>query len=208
MGERFGEDEVFYYNYRRKVIESLALISFILFIILAIGVYVLYLKDKDVWFLRWIRLFFVYLYSQVTTYTLKGAFISSLIGGLVFVTVPTEVVFAKFMLHTHKPYFLLVVYLLGLFLSYNVNYYLGKKLVGLSKRAIGVKKFYSIKGMINRKGGVLIFLFYAIPFMPSQALTTILGVFNYPLTRFYLLFFIGQFLKYFSIILFYKWVVA
>ncbi|MBW2982542.1 VTT domain-containing protein, partial [Candidatus Woesearchaeota archaeon] len=124
-----------------------------------------------------------------------GILYTTLIGGLFFVTIPLELLFIKFLKAGH--FFLLVIsfYLLGLLVSFTINYYIGLKLSGLSKKIISPKKFYKTKGVLNRYGSWAIFAFNVLP-LPAQPLAVILGVFRYNKTRFYALFILGQLIKY------------
>ncbi|RMF07264.1 hypothetical protein D6764_00230 [Candidatus Woesearchaeota archaeon] len=141
--------------------------------------------------------------AEISGRTLLGAFFASLFGGLFFITVPTEAVFIMFLKADLNPYLLFFVYISGFVLSYTLNYFVGLKLAGLSKKIITPRKFYRIKGYINRHGALAVFVFNVLP-LPSQALTTILGVFRYNLARFYLFFLLGQAIKYSLILLSYS----
>ena len=98
------------------------------------------------------------------------------------------------------PFMLVGIYLFGLVLSYTINYYLGMRLANLVQKAITPKKFYKIKGIINKYGVGAIFVFNVLP-LPSQPLSAILGVFKYNKTKFYVFFVLGQLIKYSAIII-------
>jgi membrane protein YqaA with SNARE-associated domain len=129
---------------------------------------------------------------------LLGAFYTSLFGGLFFVFLPMEAVYIRYLKSGFSPFLIILVYVGGFLFSYTANYYIGLKLNNVSKKIISPKKFYKIKGIINRYGAWAIFGFNVLP-LPSQPLSTILGVFRYNKKRFYLFFLLGQLIKYTAI---------
>ena len=66
---------------------------------------------------------------------------------------------------------------------------------GKHLKLISPKKFYKLKGLLNKWGSLAVLLFNATP-LPSQHLSVILGVFRYNKTRFYVFVFLGQLIKY------------
>ena len=55
--------------------------------------------------------------------------------------------------------------------------------------------------MLNKYGALTVLVFNATP-LPAQALAVILGAFRYNKTRFYVLFLLGQLIKYAGITVF------
>jgi membrane protein YqaA with SNARE-associated domain len=132
---------------------------------------------------------------QLKEKSLLGVFYSSFFGGLFFVFLPMEVLFVSLLKDGVNPTMLIILYIVGFLLSYSINYFIGMNLGELSKKLIGAKQFYNIKVAINRYGVLAVFAFNALP-LPSQALSTILGVFKYNKTKFYIFFLSGQLIKY------------
>ena len=108
---------------------------------------------------------------------------------------PLEALFITFLIGGQNGLLLILIYVFGFICSYTLNYYIGYKLSEISRKLITPKKFYKIKGIINRYGSGAIFAFNLFP-LPSQPLAAILGVFKYNKPRFYTLFILGQVFKY------------
>lgn len=129
-----------------------------------------------------------------------GIFLLAFTGGLFFLFLPVDLIFLNFLRSGVDPFLLSGVYLLALIMAHSLNYLIGARLSSLSKKLIPPKKFYTMKGLLNHYGPVVIFVVNALP-LPSPMLSAILGTFRYNLFRFYLLFIPGQAVLYGSILL-------
>jgi membrane protein YqaA with SNARE-associated domain len=205
MVHEFTKESMFSYNLKRKRISSVAMIAGIILVMLFIVYYAFFLRSSDNLLVNAINLISGHIWSQVTGLTLLGALYITLIGGLFFVFMPIEAWFIAF-IGSHNPLLIVALFILGFLVSYSINYYIGRKLNKTSKAMIGPRKFYKIKALINKRGGLAIFAFNALP-LPSQPLSAILGVFRYNKTRFYLYFLLGQLTKYIVISVAYIYII-
>lgn len=193
--EHFKPDTIFSYERNEKLFTAFVLISVGVVIAILILFYLFSWRHSDNIIITTIAGGIGHITTQIGDATLLGVFYGSLIGGLFFVFVPTEALFISFLRADHNPILLIAIYISGFILSYSLNYFVGLKLNRIAKKAIGPKKFYSTKGIMNRYGSLGVFGFNALP-LPSQPLATILGVFKYNKSRFYVLFISGQLAKY------------
>ena len=190
----FKEDRIFPYDRFGKILFGVVIILLGIFIILLIISY-FFLKDSDIFIFILMNAMIKYFSSHIMGATLLGAFYTTAIGGFFLFTIPLEVLFVKFLRAGRPVLFIFILYFLGLIISFTLNYLVGLKLASLSKKLVSPKKFYKIKGALNRWGALTIFLFNAAP-LPAQPLAVILGVFRYNKTRFYVFFLLGQLVKY------------
>lgn len=195
MRKEFVPNTIFSYNLAKKRLFLFIGAIIILTIIGLIVFYVTALRDSDLIVIQIINSSITHLINHVKNGTLLGSFYASLVGGLFFVFMPMEVAFINFLKSESNPVFLIILYNLGFVVSFTINYYIGMKLAGLSKKIITPKKFYKIKSIINKYGALAIFVFNVLPF-PAQPLSAILGVFKYNKARFYFFFILGQTIKY------------
>lgn len=190
----FKEDKIFLY-------EKWAKIGFGIFMIFAGALFVslivsyFFLKDSDITFFRIMNSFISHIIVNMSASSVAGMFYTTFFGGLFFITIPIEVFFVKYLGAGYAFYNVILVYFLGIAFSYTVDYLIGLKLSGLSKKLISPKKFYKLKGLLNKWGSLAVLFFNATP-LPSQHLSVILGVFRYNKTRFYVFVFLGQLIKY------------
>ena len=98
-------------------------------------------------------------------------------------------------LGNNNPYLVLCIFIFGIIISYSLDYLIGMKLSRISKKLISPKKFYNVKSYINRFGNIAILIANGVPFLPSQQVTFILGVFRYNKLRLFVLTVGGQILK-------------
>jgi len=195
----FSKEELFEYSIRKKKLIGIIQISLVVLSIVLIGLYFLFLKNVDFILFNYVEAIVKFIFSEISKGTLLGAFYSTLFGGLFFVTIPNELLFMTIYLGKNNPFMLLSVYLIGLSISYMINYFVGLKFAKLVKHLIPPEKFYQAKGALNRYGKLGIFVFNVLP-LPSQQLTAILGVFKYNKARFYTFFLLGQAVKYIFLI--------
>lgn len=200
MGEKMGaikvfsETRMFSYNRRMKIAFGVAVIFSAILIASSILSYFLVLNKIDSRAVEIFQSVTGHVMSHISSSTILGIIYISLIGGLFFIFMPMEVFIARFITAGNPFFVVLLLYLGGVFISYNVNYFIGLKLSRLSKKLISPRKFYSIKGKLNRYGSWAIFVFN-VPPLPSQILAAVLGVFRYNKTKFYVFFMAGQLVK-------------
>lgn len=203
--KKFSSNSIIAYNKEEKkhvLVLGLYILLSLLFLLL---VYFFFLRSIDFFLINGINHFFSIISDHISSLSYQGAFFISLIGGFFLVFMPLEIIFITMITSGKSPFILIFLYILGIFLSYNLNYFVGYKLANFSTRLIGYKKFYAIKKYINSHGSLAIFLFNFLP-LPSQPLSTILGVFKYNLLRFYVFFLLGQILKYVLIAITYVYI--
>ncbi len=189
---------------RRKKLEGLLTIAAIAFVILVIISYLIFLKKLSFFQDSLLTSIVGHVKSEIVAFSTLGSFYTALFGGLFFIWVPMEGYFIKAMLNS-DPVLLYALFIIGIIISYSIDYLIGLKLSKLSKKLVSPKKFYRIKTYINRYGKAAIFLASAIPFLPSQQVTFILGVFRYNKTRLFVLTLAGQMVKYLGILAVYRW---
>ena len=190
-----NKDNIFIYDGRKKKVSFFLFMSGFFLFFLFIFWYIFSLKNSNNFIVVFLNSIISNVYNNINLGNLIGVFYSSLIGGLFFIIIPTEAVFVSFLVKKNNPFIIIPLYIFGFVISYSINYVIGKKIANISKKIITPKKFYKIKTQLNKYGGLLIFLFNLLPF-PSQALSTILGVFKYNKMRFYFFFILGQIIKY------------
>ncbi|MFH1771020.1 MAG: VTT domain-containing protein [archaeon] len=198
MREEFATNTIFSYNLARKRFFLLLTIVIVVAVLALVAVYFTFLRDTDILVINLIKTFLNHVIGNVKAGTLLGALYTALFGGLFFVFMPMEVAFITFLRAGESPVLLVILYIVGMICSFTVNYYIGMKMSGLSKKIISPRKFYKIKGIINKYGAGAIFLFNVLP-LPAQPLSAILGVFKYNKPRFYFFFILGQSIKYIAI---------
>lgn len=190
----FADNRIFAYNRAKKILFGLSVIFIVLLIASFIVSYFLVLKNSELAFFVYFNRITSHVISNISSSTYLGMLYTSFVGGLFFIFMPLEILFLN-SLRAGNPFFtILILYLLGITTAYSINYLIGSKLSELSRKIISPKKFYSMKGKLNKYGAWAIFMFNVLP-LPSQPLAVILGVFRYNLTRFYVFFLAGQIVK-------------
>ena len=180
-------DEIFTYGLRQKRLNLLylilggsVLVFFMLFSVFYIDIHELAIYQHVV--------------TNIFGLTLLGMFYVAFFGGLFFITLPIEIIFLN-ALNTYNPALVFLATIFGLLISYSLDYLIGHRLSGLSKKLISVKQFYKIKTQINKRGALAVFILNFIGFGSQQA-TLILGVFKYNKLRLLLIAASAQLLKY------------
>ena len=202
----FKKEEIFRYNSARKKVFALSLISGAVLIAAFIIAYILVLKDSNLPLFNLINSIIKHVVLEIKNSTVLGIFYASAFGGLFFVFIPMEAAYITFLkLGRNNPVIAITAFMLGIILSYSLNYFVGLKLTNLSKRLISPRKFYSIKSKVNKYGGVAVFLFNLLV-LHSQLLCVIRGVFKYNKKRYFTLFISGQLIKYIAITLGYIYI--
>lgn len=200
LSMNFTRDVMFDYNEKEKKRFAYTTYGVLIGILVLVILYVLVLQNADIAFISYLRETILHIIHHITEKSLLGVFYASAIGGLFFVTISLEGLFLTFLKSGHSPFILVGIYIFGLLISYTINYYLGMRLATITQKAITPKKFYKIKGVINKYGVLAIFVFNVLP-LPSQPLSAILGVFKYNKTKFYVYFLAGQIIKYTLIVI-------
>ncbi|MCB9361980.1 hypothetical protein H6504_00960 [Candidatus Woesearchaeota archaeon] len=198
----YAPDAMFTYNQKSKRTFSVMLIIVVTVLALLVTYYAMFLRHSESPIILAINMFFGHIIGEITASTQLGLFYAAMFGGLFFVIMSMELLFITFFDAGHHPAVLISMYLLGMTVAYSVNYLIGMRLGGISKKIIGPQQFYKIKGVINKHGGLAIFVFNVLP-LPSQPLSAMLGVFKYNRPRFYTFFLLGQGVKYTAIVLFF-----
>lgn len=195
-------DEIIEVNAKKKKFNGILEILIVLFIIFVIVLYLVFLR-KLTFFQDWFLTdFLAHVKMHIASFDLLGSFYIAFFGGLFFIFVPMEAYFFGAVNDMHSL-LLYLVFIAGIFVSYSLDYLIGLKANRLAKKLVSPKKFYSIKTYINRYGKWAIFGANVIPFMPSQQVTFILGVFRYNKIRLLVLTIGGQIIKYGVILLLY-----
>ena len=191
--KNMDQNAVFEYNSKQKFVNGLMLVGFIFFAAFFISLYFLYFNKLNIKlsFLDSIMIFFK---NQISNYTLLGIFMISFVGGLFFIPLPMEIIFARYIAKSPNPLSVFFVYMFGLTLSYSLDLLMGYKFSGISKKLVSTKKFYQIKCKINKYGKFAFFLTNILP-LPSQLVGFILGVFKYNKAKYYIQFWVGQSIK-------------
>lgn len=194
----FTKVSIFSYNEFKKKFFIFSVVAFITLFIATIVLYFTSLRNSNFFIIEQLNAFFVYIAGHVKSGSLLGAFYTTLFGGLFFIPIPMDVLFINFLGSGNALAFVVLTYIAGLIISFSINYWVGSKLTYLSKRLIGIKKFYKVKSHVNKYGSWGIFIFNLLP-LPGQILAVIAGVFKYNKLKFYMFFILGQLIK-FSII--------
>jgi membrane protein YqaA with SNARE-associated domain len=193
--EKFNEKRIFTYNHYKKLGIAIAIYSVIIIGVLFAAGYFFFLKTSNFFLVRGINSIFANVAGNIAKFSVLGGLYASFFGGLFFVPLPIEVVFIGFLKAGQNVALMTLIFLLGVVLSYWFNYQVGFWLSGTSKKIIGAKTFYKIKLMFNKYGPWGIFLFNVSP-LPSQPLSTILGVFNYNRKKFWFYTMLGEVIKF------------
>jgi membrane protein DedA with SNARE-associated domain len=203
----FTKGNMFAYNFHKK---SQFIFYTVLIGVIIIGLiiwYLLYLKNSNFFIIQGINSFVNHVAFNIKSFNALGSFYTTLFGGLFFIPTPIEILFiAALKIAKVAPITLIGLYMVGMIISYSINYIIGMKLSNASRRFIGAKKFYKFKGVLNKYGMWAIFLFNITP-LPSQPLAAILGVFHYNRVKFYLMFISGQLIKLIAITLGYLYII-
>jgi len=200
------KDMIVELNVRRKKLEGIATIAIIVFIALVIISYLIFLRKLSIFQDSVLTDIVGHVKIQITAFSTLGSLYIALFGGLFFIFVPMEAYFIK-ALSNSNPILLYILFIFGILISYSVDYLIGMKMSKLSKKLVSPKKFYKIKSFLNRYGKIAIFGANALPMMPSQQVTFILGVFRYNHMRLLILTMSGQMLKYLVLIIIYSSIV-
>jgi membrane protein YqaA with SNARE-associated domain len=186
----FAKDKVFEYDKISKNVEGIVKIIFFSLILILIISQVSGLTKGT-----FIDSIISFIFNQFSGKTLLNVFFLGLIGGLFFLSVPIEILFINALHNVQIDSFIIgAIILIGLFLSYILDYLIGYFFSPLATKIMSPKQFYGIKVKLNKYGSWLILIFNLFP-LPSQPLTFVCGVFKYNKLRYFSLWTIGWFIK-------------
>lgn len=193
---QFTTNDMFMYNTAKKRMSGAIVISSICIALTVMLMYMFFWRHSDVLLVKIIEAIFLHIKSKIyDSVTMLGVFYASFFGGLFFLIIPMEALFIRFSSEMDGV-IVMLLFIIGFIFSFSINYWIGRKFSEITKKLITPKKFYKLKGVLNRRGGLAVVVINAIPFFPSQPLSAILGVFKYNMTRFYVYVILGQVTKY------------
>jgi hypothetical protein len=132
---------------------------------------------------------------EIIDFTPLGLFYLSLVSSLFFIALPFELFF-YFGLQQGNPFFIsFLLTTLGVIPSMAFNYYVGFKFSSLVMNFLSKRKVYKVRRVVNKYGGLSIFLFSLAPFLPGSILTFSLGIAKYDFFRLSFYFILGSSLK-------------
>ncbi len=191
----FERDRIFAYNEdkKSKFIFYTILISVI--VILFITFYVTKLRHSNFFLIKAINVFVKHISANIFNLTPLGAFYTTTFGGLFFIPIPIEITFIAYLTSGMiNPFIVIGLFLIGMIISFTVDYWVGERLSGFSKKLIGYKKFYNMKVKLNKYGAFAVLGFNVLP-LPAQPFAALLGVFKYNKAKFYSMSILGQGIK-------------
>jgi hypothetical protein len=194
-------------NSLKKKLEGIATIVLGIFILTVIVTYLVFLRKLPIFQDTIITTILSHITSQIASFNILGSLYIALFGGLFFIFLPMEAYFVN-SLRFNNAIFLFLAFTFGMTISYSLDYIIGMKISKISRKIISPKKFYTMKSYINRYGKLAIFVVNVIPFLPSQQITFISGVFRYNKMRLFVMTFSAQVIKMTAIILFFRFVVG
>jgi|JI8StandDraft_1071087.scaffolds.fasta_scaffold304530_2 membrane protein YqaA with SNARE-associated domain len=202
MNQNFSSNSIFEYNGKKKI-SNASLLLFFITIILLFGFF--FPEIKSLFFLEksifnQIVQFFL---NEIQNHTSLGLFFTSFLGGLFFLVFPLEIYFYS-LLDSQSSFIMSVIpYFSGIFFAQILNYWFGLRLSRLTKILIPPKKFYKLKGYLNRWGIWMVFIINIAP-LPSPVFSAVLGSFCYNFKRFILFMSLGSILLYSILFFFYS----
>lgn len=195
MTKQFSKSNIFEYNLGKKL-RFLTYLALGLIIIIGFSFYYYFsLSRMDNFFVNTINSIIDHVKLNISNLTVLGALYTTTFGGLFFLPIPTEFLFFAFLRAGTSPVLLVALYVVGLIISFTINYIVGFRLSEVSKKIITPKRFYKIKVSLNKYGIWTIFAFNVLP-LPAQPLAAIVGVFRYNKIKFYTAFIAGQAIKF------------
>jgi len=193
--EDFEKNSIFTYNDHKKAKFIFYSIFIAILVIGFIFFYIFKLKDSDFFLIQALNNLIAHVSMHILNLTKLGAFYTTAFGGLFFLPIPIELTFFAFLGSGEiSSWLVILLFLAGLIVSFTIDYWIGEKLSELSKKMIGYKKFYKMKGTLNKYGAFAVLGFNALP-LPAQPFATVLGVFKYNRVKFYTMSILGQGIK-------------
>lgn len=193
--EDFKNNKIFAYHENKKSKFIIYSILIAIITILFITFYFTKLRHSNFFLIRIINVLIKHVSLNIFNLTPLGAFYTTTFGGLFFVPIPIELTFLAFLASGEiNPFVVIALFLVGMVISFTIDYWVGERLSELSKKLIGYKKFYNMKVKLNEYGSFAVFAFNALP-LPAQPFVALLGVFKYNKIKFYSMSILGQGIK-------------
>lgn len=187
----FSSDAIFLYRVEEKRKSGILLIATMAIALLSLVIPAILVYYEVIAIPLSVRNFLGEAGNAIWSNDIKGALFLAFTGGIFFLFLPLELLFLNFLKMGLDPLYLYLGYLTSLTASHSINYWIGARLNRITKLIVSPRRFYYIKGRLNRYGPWAIFLVNALP-LPAPALSAILGAFRYNPIRFYVFFLIGQ----------------
>lgn len=141
-------------------------------------------------------------YAEVYEFSMVGLFLAGFVGGLFFIPLPQEIFFYYGLLKGNPVLLSFIFVNLGYFFSQALNYFIGLRLSGFFIYLASRKKVYRARRFVNKYGSWGVFVFNVLP-LPAPVLTFALGVTKYNVYRLFFFTFLGTFIKYSVVIIFF-----
>ncbi len=172
-------------------------------LITLISVYIVFFKDPNFFENSVAGIIIAHVATEISASSYIGTAYIALIGGLFFIFLPLELLFYKALATGGSAALLFLIFIIGVIISYSLDYIIGEHFSGISRKLVSPKKFYKLKSFINKHGKAAILVIYLVPLMPSQLMTFMLGVFRYDKTRLFVFFICSWILKLYLLIMLY-----
>lgn len=144
--------------------------------------------------------FFSHIFAEISKRTILGFFYVCFFGSLFFIFIPIEMIFLYYMTVGHSVPMLMIIALLGVLMGLSFDYVFGLTVgTRLVKLAVG-SKFERFHNLIQKWGGIIIFLGNAIIF-PIQPVSVVIGSAKYSFKKFILFTVLGLFVKIFLLVM-------
>ena len=140
--------------------------------------------------------------KDIKAMTPVGLFYMSLFGNLLFIPLPVEIPFYLGLGKGNPFWTSLFLVVAGMIPAYAFDYYVGTKFSKIIFTFISTKKIYKAKRVVNKWGGLSIFLFN-VSLMPANELTFALGIAKYNVVRLFFYTITGSLIKFSAIYGFY-----
>ncbi|PJZ41263.1 hypothetical protein CH370_10630 [Leptospira kmetyi] len=188
---RFDKNEIFQYHKKRNFYSGLIFLGSVFLAILLLTLTTFGILKLEIPGLSEIQKFALSIGKEIKKPSLIGVFYTTLFGGLFFFYLPIEFLYIRATYSKLDGSDLVFLHILGLLISFTINYFLGRIAARACIKLISPKKFYRMKGFLNRYGVLAIFAFNALP-LPAPILSAVLGVIRYKKKVFYPVFVAGQ----------------
>ncbi|RHX81565.1 hypothetical protein DLM76_02695 [Leptospira yasudae] len=188
---QFRKDEIFQYHKKRNFYSGLIFLGSVFLAVILLSLTASGLLKLEIPGLEAIQKLVLYVSKEIRKPSLLGVFFTTLFGGLFFFYLPIEFLYIRAAYSKLDGSDLVMLHILGLVISFTINYFLGRIAARACIKLISPKKFYRMKGFLNRYGVLAIFAFNALP-LPAPILSAVLGVIRYKKKIFYPVFVAGQ----------------
>ncbi|MCG6169182.1 hypothetical protein LFX25_15165 [Leptospira sp. FAT2] len=202
---QFRKDEIFSYHKKRNFYSGLIFLGSVFFAVILLSLTASGLLKLEIPGLEAIQKLVLYISKEIRKPSLLGVFFTTLFGGLFFFYLPIEFLYIRAAYSKLDGSDLVILHILGLAISFTINYFLGRIAARACIKLISPKKFYRMKGFLNRYGVLAIFAFNALP-LPAPILSAVLGVIRYKKKIFYPVFIAGQSAQCVAILFFVRFV--